>query len=157
MVSHGYRLGLVSAERYEDVEARRRRGEEEVRRLGSVRAAPTAEVNRVLRERGASPIETPTPLLQLLRRPELSYDDIARLVPEAPPPDPIVARQVEVAVKYEGYVARMIEDVRRFKAAEECSSRRIRLPGVPGLPQVKERLTGYGTRSLGQGRAGGPA
>ena len=152
MAEHGYRLGLVSEERYEDVEARRRRGEEEVRRLGSVRAAPTAEVNQVLRERGASPIETPTPLLQLLRRPELSYHDIARLVPEAPAPDPIVARQVEVAVKYEGYVARMIEDVRRFKAAEEwLIPEGLDYFGVPGLStEVKERLSGVRPRSLGQ-------
>ena len=152
MAGHGYRLGLVSVERYEDVEAHRRRGEEEVRRLGSVRAAPTAEVNKVLRERGASPIEAPTPLLQLLRRPELSYSDIARLVPEAPPPDPIVARQVEVAVKYEGYVARMIEDVRRFKAAEEwLLPEGLDYSGVPGLStEVKERLSGVRPRSLGQ-------
>src|SRR5262245_11995040 len=80
MTAHGHRLGLVSEERHEAVEARRRRGEAEVRRLEAARAAPTAEVNQVLRERGASPIEGPTPLLQLLRRPELSYDDIARLM-----------------------------------------------------------------------------
>jgi tRNA uridine 5-carboxymethylaminomethyl modification enzyme len=82
----------------------------------------------------------------------LSYSDIARLVPEAPPPDPIVARQVEVAVKYEGYVARMIEDVRRFKAAEEwLLPEGLDYSGVPGLStEVKERLSGVRPRSLGQ-------
>ncbi len=61
MAGHGYRLGLVDKERYEEVEARRRRTDEEIRRLSSVRAAPSPAVNDVLRGCGARPIEAPTP------------------------------------------------------------------------------------------------
>jgi tRNA uridine 5-carboxymethylaminomethyl modification enzyme len=152
MVGHGHRLGLVGKERFEHVEARRRLGEAEVRRLAGSRVLPSAGVNQVLRERGTSPIEEATPLLQLLRRPELGYAEIARMLPGAPALDPLVARQVEVAVKYEGYVSRMLEEARRFKQAEERS-----IPAdldyfrVPGLStEVRERLSAIRPRSLGQ-------
>jgi tRNA uridine 5-carboxymethylaminomethyl modification enzyme len=152
MVGHGHRLGLVGKERFEHVEARRRLGEAEVRRLAGSRVLPSAGVNQVLRERGTSPIEEATPLLQLLRRPELGYAEIARMLPGTPALDPLVARQVEVAVKYEGYVSRMLEEARRFKQAEERS-----IPAdldyfrVPGLStEVRERLSAIRPRSLGQ-------
>jgi len=151
LAGHGHRLGLVSAERSEEVEARRRRGEAEVGRLAASRVPPSAEVNRVLRERGASPIEEATPLLQLLRRPELGYADVAGMLPAAPALDPLVARQVEVAVKYEGYVNRMLEDARRFKHAEErLIPAALDYSRVPGLStEARERLSAIRPRSLG--------
>ena len=152
MVGYGYRLGLVDKERCEAVEARRRRGEDEIRRLSSVRVTPSAEVNGMLRERGTSPIEEATLLLQLLRRPELSYADIARMLPAAIAPEPLLGRQVEVAVKYEGYIARMLEDVRRFKDAEErLIPESLDYFTIPGLStEVRERLSAIRPRSLGQ-------
>jgi len=152
LAGHGYRLGLVDKARSEEVEARRRRGEEEVRRLASARVAPTAAVNAVLADRGTSRIEAPTPLLHLLRRPEIGYRDIARMAPDSEAPDPSVARQVEVAVKYEGYIGRMLDDVRRFKQAEErLLPDGLDYHAVPGLStEVRERLSAIRPRSLGQ-------
>ena len=152
MAGYGYRLGLVAKDRYEQVEAQRRQGEAEVRRLAGSRVAPSAEINRVLRERGASPIEEATPLLQLLRRPELGYADIAGMLPGTPVLDPLVARQVEVAVKYEGYVNRMLEEARRFRQAEErLIPADLDYSRVPGLStEVRERLSAIRPRSLGQ-------
>jgi tRNA uridine 5-carboxymethylaminomethyl modification enzyme len=152
MVGHGHRLGLVDKERYESVEARRVGAEDEMRRLAALRAAPTDEVNRLLRQRGTAPIGEPTPAVQLLRRPEVTYADILTMLPDGPHLDPLVARQVEVAIKYEGYIGRMMEDVRRFK---EMENRRIpdRLDyaAVPGLSaEVRERLAAVRPRSLGQ-------
>jgi tRNA uridine 5-carboxymethylaminomethyl modification enzyme len=149
MAAHGYRLGLVDKPRYDAVEARRQAGDEEVRRLGASRVAPSPDVNAMLRDRGATPIEESTPLLQLLRRPELGYADVARLLPAGTSLDALVARQVE---KYEGYIARMLEGVRRFKEMEDR-----RLPehldyaAVPGLStEARERLAAVRPRSLGQ-------
>ena len=152
MAGHGYRLGLVTRSA---TRRSRRAAVGPTRRFGACPPcgrAPSAAVNDVLRGCGARPIEAPTPLLQLLRRPELGYRDIARLLPEAAAPDPIVARQVEVAVKYEGYVARMLEDVRRFKAAEErLIPEGLDYSAVPGLStEVKERLSAVRPASLGQ-------
>ena len=118
-----------------------------------MRALPTRDVNEALAACGARPIDEPVPLLHLLRRPEVSYRDIARLSADgAAASDRLVARQVEVAVKYEGYVARMLDDVRRFKAAEErLIPAGFDYASVPGLStEVKERLSALRPRSLGQ-------
>ena len=128
----GHRLGLVSPERYEAVERRRAQTAAEIRRLESTRVAGT-------------------PLLQLLRRPEITYADVRRLDPQALA-DVDVARQVEVSAKYEGYIRRMLDDVARFKRLEER-----RIPdgvdyrAIPGLStEIRERLAEVRPRSLGQ-------
>ena len=128
----GHRLGLVSRERYEAVERRRAQTAAEIRRLESTRVAGT-------------------PLLQLLRRPEITYADVRRLDPAALA-DVDVARQVEVSAKYEGYIRRMLDDVARFKRLEER-----RIPdgvdyrAIPGLStEIRERLAEVRPRSLGQ-------
>jgi tRNA uridine 5-carboxymethylaminomethyl modification enzyme len=152
LCTHGYRLGLVSQARQDDVEARRGRVGEEIRRLSRCRVPPSPAVNALLVERGSTGIAEATPLLQLLRRPELSYADTARLLPDEARVTPLVARQVEVSVKYEGYIARMLEDVARFKRAEErLLPERLDYAAVPGLSgEIKERLSAVRPRSLGQ-------
>jgi tRNA uridine 5-carboxymethylaminomethyl modification enzyme len=132
LVPYGYRLGLVSRERHEAVERRRAQAAAEIRRLEGTRVGGTR-------------------LLQLLRRPEVTYADVRRLDPDALA-DPAVARQVEVAAKYEGYIRRMLDDVTRFKRLEER-----RIPdgldyrAVPGLStEIRERLIELRPRSLGQ-------
>src|SRR5262245_12685727 len=114
LAKHGQRLGLVSEARFDEIEARRGRVKEEIDRLAAFRVPPGEAVNGMLVARGATPIAEATPLLQLLRRPELSYADLAGLLPDDGALDHIVAKQVEVSVKYEGYVARMLEDGARF-------------------------------------------
>jgi len=152
LAKHGQRLGLVSAARFEEVEVRRERVKEEIDRLAAFRVSPGEIVNGMLAERGATPIAEATPLLQLLRRPELSYADLARLFPDGAGLDHVVAKQVEVSVKYEGYVARMLEDVARFRQAEEwVLPQDLDYTVIPGLSsEIKERLTSVRPRSLGQ-------
>src|SRR5262245_42230084 len=152
LVGHGYRLGLVSKARSEEVAARRQRVEAEIRRLAVGRALPRPEVNALLTERGAAPIGESTPLLQLLRRPELGYADLGHLDAEAQATEPLVARQVEVAVKYEGYIQRMLADVARFRVLEQrLVPDDLDYAAVPGLStEIKERLAEVRPRSLGQ-------
>jgi tRNA uridine 5-carboxymethylaminomethyl modification enzyme len=132
LTAHGHRLGLVPADRHAAVETRRHTVARELERLQGRRVGGL-------------------PLLQLLRRPEVTYADLARLDPETVA-DPHVARQVEVAAKYDGYVRRMLTEVERFRQLEA----RL-LPGsldygtVPGLStEIRERLTQVRPRSLGQ-------
>jgi tRNA uridine 5-carboxymethylaminomethyl modification enzyme len=130
--SHGYRLGLVDRARHEAVEARRGACEAELARLAARR------VDGV-------------PLLQRLRRPEVTYASLTAGDGEAVR-DPHVARQVEVAAKYEGYIRRMLGDVARFRLLE---ARRIPesvdYRAVPGLStEIRERLAAARPRSLGQ-------
>jgi tRNA uridine 5-carboxymethylaminomethyl modification enzyme len=128
----GHRLGLVSRERFEAVERRRAQTAAEIRRLESTRVGGT-------------------PLLQLLRRPEVTYADVRRLDPAALT-DVAVARQVEVSAKYEGYIRRMLDDVARFKGLEQrLIPDGLDYRAVPGLStEIRERLTEVRPRSLGQ-------
>jgi tRNA uridine 5-carboxymethylaminomethyl modification enzyme len=152
LAGHGHRLGLVTKERFEEVEARRERVKQEIVRLAELRVTAAESVNGLLTARGASPIAEATPLLHLLRRPELSYADLAELVPDDSVVDPLVARQVEVSVKYEGYVTRMLEDVARFRQAEQwLIPQDVDYAKIPGLStEIRERLGSVRPRSLGQ-------
>src|SRR5512132_4746597 len=130
LTAHGHRLGLVGRERHERIEARRAAGEAELARLAERRV-----------DGG--------PLLQRLRRPEAAYAALTANDPAAVD-DPHVARQVEVAAKYDGYVRRMLDEVARFKRLE-----RRRIPdgldyrAVPGLStEIRERLAAVRPRSL---------
>jgi tRNA uridine 5-carboxymethylaminomethyl modification enzyme len=151
LVGWGRRLGLVSPDRHEAVEARRARIDAEIGRLRSARVPPSRDVNAVLGGRGSSPIGEPTPLESLLRRPEIRWDDLVRLLGGAPV-DPLVARQVEVSVKYEGYIERMLRDVARFKQAETwLLPEGLDYRTLPGLSrEIGDRLSEMRPRSLGQ-------
>ncbi|PYO10120.1 MAG: tRNA uridine-5-carboxymethylaminomethyl(34) synthesis enzyme MnmG, partial [Candidatus Rokuibacteriota bacterium] len=132
LTAAGFRLGLVSAERHEAVEGRRARTAAEILRLEGTRVAGT-------------------PLLQMLRRPEVTYADVQRLDPEALT-DVAVARQVEVSAKYEGYIRRMLDDVARFRRLEQrLIPDGLDYGAVPGLStEIRERLAEVRPRSLGQ-------
>jgi tRNA uridine 5-carboxymethylaminomethyl modification enzyme len=128
----GHRLGLVPRGRFEAVEARRAQVEAEIERLGRQKIGGV-------------------PLLTMLRRPEVAYADVARLDPHAVT-DPAVARQVEVASKYGGYVRRMLDDVARFKKLEgRLIPDALDYAAVPGLStEIRERLAQVRPASLGQ-------
>jgi tRNA uridine 5-carboxymethylaminomethyl modification enzyme len=132
LARYGHRLGLVSHERLAAIETRRARVEAEIDRLKSRR------VDGV-------------PLFQLLCRPETTYADVARRDGVAVD-DPRIARQIEVAAKYDGYIRRMLEEVARFKRMEERAiPAGLDYHAVPGLStEVRERLSAVCPRSLGQ-------
>jgi len=132
LTGYGRGLGLVSRERHDEVAARRVAVAAELTRLGTRRADGV-------------------PLLQLLRRPEVTYADLARLDPETVV-DRDVARQVEVSAKYEGYVRRMLDEVSRWKRLEErLIPETLDYGAVPGLStEIRERLGQVRPRSLGQ-------
>jgi tRNA uridine 5-carboxymethylaminomethyl modification enzyme len=128
----GHRLGLVSRERHDAVERRRAQVDAEMRRLEGTRLGGK-------------------PLLQLLRRPEVTYADLRRLDGDTLA-DPLVARQVEVVAKYAGYIRRMLDDVSRFKRLEGRGiPAGLDYGAVPGLStEIRERLAQVRPRSLGQ-------
>ncbi|HUF93657.1 MAG TPA: FAD-dependent oxidoreductase, partial [Candidatus Limnocylindria bacterium] len=132
-VDHGHRLGLVSDERRDLVQGRRR--------------ACAAALERWQHRSAGGGVS----LLQMLRRPEVTYAEVARLDPDAVR-DPHVARQVEVTAKYDGYVRRMLDEVARFKQMEERAiPETLDYRVVPGLStEARERLHAVRPRSLGQ-------
>ena len=114
----GHRLGLVSGERLAAVEEKYRTVDREIRRLASHGLPPSAELNEFLESRGTAPVHDGASLLALLRRPQVRYEDLRRFDPDMPDLPPEAAEQVEISVKYEGYIQRQAQEVEELRRME---------------------------------------
>lgn len=114
----GYALGLISAERFRDFETKQALIKAEIERLDQTVLGGTPEVNEKLKELGTAPLKHGVTLADLLRRPELKYADLARFT-ELPDLPRAAAEQVEINVKYEGYLRRQEAAIERFERMEK--------------------------------------
>lgn len=118
LMDYGYRIGLIEQKTYEVFKDKERRIEEEILRLKKTRVKPR-EVKEYLVELGTSPIKEDTPLAQLLKRPEIGYDFIKRLFPSDKIISEEVGKEVEIRIKYEGYIQRQKDTAERLKRVED--------------------------------------
>ena len=114
----GYELGLVSKERYEAVLAKYDAVEREIKRLDHCGAPASEALNALLAEKGEPPAKNSVRLSDLLRRPRLTYDDLAPVDLERPELPKAVTEQVEISIKYEGYIARQERQVAEMRRLE---------------------------------------
>jgi tRNA uridine 5-carboxymethylaminomethyl modification enzyme len=148
----GHDLGLVDKDTVEKVNDNRRRTEEEISRIRKTVIKPSETIDRHLAASGLPPLKAGTFLEQLLKRAEITYADIDAL---APPPEPVsgeVARQVEIEVKYEGYISRQKREIEKFRDMEKQKIPvNFDYAAVPGLSaELKEKLSAVRPVSLGQ-------
>lgn len=115
----GHELGLVSGQRYEQVERKRRQVAEELSRLEHTWLPPSAEVNATLERFGFAPLSKDVNALQLLRRPEVNYELIAALVPSPVTLSSEAVEEIAIQAKYSGYIAKEQEQVARMLRLEE--------------------------------------
>ena len=111
-------MGLVSRERYEKVLEKYDQVKWEIHRLEHTGAAATPVLNALLEAKGEPPAKNSLRLADLLRRPRLNYDDLAPVDPDRPDLPKAVGEQVEISLKYEGYIARQqrqVEEMRRLE------------------------------------------
>ena len=148
----GHRIGLVSAERLRAVEEKYAAVEQEVKRLTHTGVAGSDALNALLVQRGTAPVADGARLIDLLRRPQVSYDDLRPFDPGAPALDKAVREQVEITVKYEGYIRRQQRQVEEFEQLEKHA-----LPGdmdysdIQGLRlEAREKLSAVRPLNLGQ-------
>ena len=148
----GHELGLVDADTVAELRQRKQAIAGEISRIGKTVVKPLPAVNAYLQRKGTPAIDNGVPLSQLLKRVELDYAAVAELAPADAPLAEAVARQVEIEVKYEGYIRRQLQEIERFRHLE-----RIRLPeeldydAVHGLSsELKEKLSAVRPASLGQ-------
>ena len=148
----GYRLGLVSGERYQAVLAKYRAVDAEIARLEHCGAAPTPELDEMLASRNEPPARHGGKLSDLLRRPRVTYADLAPFDPERPELDRLVTEQVEIQLKYRGYIERQMRQVEEFQRMESH-----RLPAdldydqLAGLRlEAREKLKAIRPLNLGQ-------
>src|SRR5581483_3695845 len=147
----GHELGLISDERFERVEAKRRAVSTALSGLRSTFLTPTPRVNAALEEVGQAPLSKQMSALDLLRRPEASYDLVMALSSQPELPDE-VREQVDVEAKYEGYIAKQLVEVER-RAKLECYPlpEDIDYDAIPGLrTEARQRLKQFRPTTLGQ-------
>jgi tRNA uridine 5-carboxymethylaminomethyl modification enzyme len=119
LTKRGYEVGLVSQERYESVCRKERLIEDEFQRVSSVHIGAGKNVQELLESCGSIPLSNGTSMAELIRRPELSYDLLASIDPERPPLPKDVCEQVNIRIKYDGYISRQIKQVEHFKKLEK--------------------------------------
>ncbi len=148
----GHRIGLVSADRLARVEAKYAAVRREVRRLEGRGVAPMAELNAFLLERGTTPITDGAPLAALLRRPQIRYEDLRPFDPEMPDLPAAVREQVEISIKYEGYIRRQIQEAEEFHRMESRAlPADMDYSGIQGLRlEAREKLAAVRPLNLGQ-------
>ena len=115
----GRRIGLVSEERYREVQEKYAAVETELKRLESCHLPPTEELNALLSKHGTAPVETGVSLADLIRRPQLGYADLAPFDPDRPALPRAVWQQAELRLKYEGYIKRQLRQVEEFSRLEQ--------------------------------------
>lgn len=114
----GYRVGLISQERYDWILEKERLIEEEIARVEKVNIGAKKKVQALLEEYESTPLNTGTSLAELIRRPELNYEVLAPIDEERPELPDEVAEQVNINIKYDGYIKRQIKQVENFKKLE---------------------------------------
>ena len=148
----GRRIGLVSEERYQAVRQKYEAVAREQRRLESCHLPPSEELNALLAARGTAPAAGGASLADLIRRPQLSYDDLAPFDPERPALPKAVRQQAELRLKYEGYIRRQLRQAEEFARMEaRALPPDIDYDAVTGLRlEAREKLKKIRPASFGQ-------
>jgi tRNA uridine 5-carboxymethylaminomethyl modification enzyme len=148
----GYELGLVSGEVHDQFLEKKESIERETMRLKKTWIKSTPQINAVLVQKGSTELPGEASLDQLLKRPELGYGDIEKINPPDKPLDTAAADQVEIQVKYEGYIERQLQQVERFASLEQKAlPADMDYDAVTGLgSEVKQKLKQVQPVSFGQ-------
>ena len=154
----GHDIGLISDERLAAVEEKYAAVAREIKRLEHTGLPASDALNALLRERGTAEITDGSPLIALLRRPQLRYDDLRAFDTGCAACPQDIAEQVEITVKYEGYIRRQMAEVEEFTRLESrLLPEELDYSGIDGLRlEAREKLAAIRPRSLGQaGRISG--
>jgi tRNA uridine 5-carboxymethylaminomethyl modification enzyme len=148
----GHEVGLISDERYEKFLNKKRNIENEIERIKKLTIKPTEQVNKLLEENNSSQIKAGVKLADLLKRTELSYEKLSEIDPERPELSKAEAQEVEIQVKYEGYIKMQEEQVKKFKKLEDKKlSEDINYDDIKGLRiEARQKLNKVKPLSIGQ-------
>ncbi len=149
---HGYSVGLISKQQFEMVCTKKQQIEEEIDRVEHTYVGQTETVGRLLEKYGSTPLKSGCSLADLIRRPELSYDILAEIDPDRPSLLPSVGEQVNINLKYEGYIRRQMKQVEQFRKKEARKiPETINYDDVPSLRiEARQKLEKYRPVSIGQ-------
>ena len=148
----GYQVGLVTKEQYDYVQWIKVKIEEEAERMEHVHVGAVEEVQKLLEQYGSTPLKNGISLADLIRRPELSYDIVACLDKKRPELPEDVREQININIKYDGYIKRQLKQVENFKKLETKKlPESLDYDEISGLRiEAKQKLKAYRPVSIGQ-------
>ena len=148
----GYRVGLISEEQYQDILEKERLIKEEIERVEHVNVGASKPVQELLEQYGSTPLTSGSTLGELIRRPELNYEALAPIDKNRPELRYDIREQVNINIKYDGYITRQLKQVEQFKKLESK-----KIPEDMDYDQVKslrieavQKLKLYRPVSIGQ-------
>lgn len=149
---YGYQVGLISEEEYQALLEKERQIEEEIHRVEHTHVGSSAAVNQVLEQYGSTPLGGGSSLAELIRRPELNYEVLAAIDPERPELPAGVTEQVNINIKYDGYIRRQMKQVEQFKKMEKKKiPENLDYDQVQSLRiEAKQKLKAYRPMNIGQ-------
>ena len=154
----GYRLGLISEEEIRKTREKRESIQKEVERMGNTYVGANEKNNAVLMALNSSPIQSGVSLLELCKRPECNYKNLEELDPERPSLSAFICEEVEIEIKYEGYIKRQIQQVEAFKKLERKklpkeidyqNMQNLRLEARQKLDKIRPENIGMASRISG--------
>lgn len=152
LAKHGYEVGLLSKEQYEGVLNKVELISQEIDRLKQVTIGGNEKVNALLSSFNSTPLNNGISLAELIRRPELNYDMVEPLDPNRPDLRYDIKEQVNINIKYEGYISRELRQVEHFKKLEgKLIPEDIDYDDIGSLRiEARQKLKSYSPRSIGQ-------
>ena len=149
---YGYQVGLVTEEQYRNVLEKEKQIEEEIERLSRTFVGMSSEVQDFLKKQGSTPLTSGSSLAELIRRPELDYEKIQSIDPKRPKLPEGVREQVNIHIKYEGYIRRQQKQVEQFKKMESKKiPEDIDYEAVGSLRiEARQKLKAFGPSNIGQ-------
>ncbi|MCI8273853.1 MAG: tRNA uridine-5-carboxymethylaminomethyl(34) synthesis enzyme MnmG [Clostridia bacterium] len=152
LTEKGHEIGLISNERYEKFIEKKNKIIEEKKRLEKAIVKPTEEINKYLKEQGSSELTTGSKLSELLKRAEITYASLGAIDKERPELPEQVKEQVEIQIKYEGYIKMQESQVEKFKKMErKILPDNIDYEDVKGISlEARQKLNKHKPHSIGQ-------
>lgn len=148
----GHEIGLISDERYKKFKEKEKNINNEIKRLKELTVRPTKEVNKILKNNGTSELTTGTKMAELLKRTELDYEKLAPIDEERPKLTKQEKEEVEIQIKYEGYIKMQEAQVEKFKKLEtKILPENIDYENIKGISlEARQKLNKFKPRSIGQ-------
>ena len=148
----GHEIGLISDERYQKLNDKKRQIDEEIKRLQTATIGTTPQVQAFLEQHNSTLLKSGMTLEELLKRQEICYNDLKEIDTKQPELPEAVTQQVEISIKYEGYIKRQLQQVEQFKKLEKKKlSLDFDYSQVPNLrKEAIQKLNEYQPASIGQ-------
>lgn len=152
LTEKGYKVGLVTQERYNNFLIRKEKINNEIKRIKKVIITPCKETNEVLDKIGSSNINTGVTVYELIKRPEVTYEATGELDKEREPEIHDIGDEVEIEIKYKGYIEKQMQQVEQYKKMEEKKiPKYLDYNDINGLRiEAKQKLTKIKPESIGQ-------